>query len=166
MTGIAIDIAAESPLWQAVPDVEAIVTAAVSGAVAVARLEHAPGAELSVVLTDDAGIRTINAQWRAQDKPTNVLSFPQASAGDTATAPMLGDIVLAYETLDREAREAGRPLADHLTHLTVHGFLHLFGYDHVVDAEAEVMEAAEVAILARLGIASPYETAPLPRMTS
>jgi len=108
---IAIDFAQESELWQALPQAEAIVTAAVSAAVAGAGLEHAPGAELSVVLTDDAGIAKINAAWRGLDKPTNVLSFPLAAPQAIAGAPMLGDIIFAYETLDREAVEAGRPLA-------------------------------------------------------
>ena len=160
---IAIDFAVESPLWDAVADVEAVMTSAVSTAVAGAKLKHAPGAELSVVLTDDAGIAKINAAWRSIDKPTNVLSFPLVPPEATATAPMLGDIILAYETLDREAGEAGRPLKQHLIHLTVHGLLHLFGYDHVNEAEAETMEATEIAILARLGIDNPYAGAPLVR---
>jgi len=160
---VAIDFAQESELWQALPEAEAIVTAAVSAAVAGAGLKHAPGAELSVVLTHDAGIAGINAAWRGLDKPTNVLSFPQAAPEAVATAPLLGDIIFAYETLDREAREAGRPLAHHLSHLAVHGLLHLFGYDHQTEAEAEAMEAMEVAILERLGIDNPYAGAPLLR---
>jgi len=160
---IAIDFSVESALWDSIANVEEIVTTAVTTAVAAAGLRHAPNAELSVVLTDDAGIRSINAAWRQMDKPTNVLSFPQAPPGRVAKAPMLGDIILAYETLDREAIEAGRPLPQHLTHLTVHGLLHLFGYDHETDAEAEAMEAMEIAILARLGIESPYAEAPLQR---
>jgi probable rRNA maturation factor len=160
---IAIDFAVESELWQTVPDVEAVITAAVSAAVAGAKLKHAPGAELSVVLTDDTGIAKINAAWRAIDKPTNVLSFPLVQPTATARAPMLGDIILAYETLDREALEAGRPFQQHLTHLAVHGLLHLFGYDHVTPDEAEAMEAMEIAILARLGIDNPYAGAPLLR---
>jgi probable rRNA maturation factor len=160
---IAIDFAVESDLWDSVADVEAVIASAVSAAVAGAKLKHAPGAELSVVLTDDAGIRTINAAWRSIDKPTNVLSFPLVQPDATAKAPLLGDIVLAYETLDREAVEAGRPLQQHLSHLSVHGLLHLFGYDHQTQAEAETMEAMEIAILARLGIDNPYAGAPLLR---
>ncbi|MDQ0472364.1 rRNA maturation RNase YbeY [Labrys wisconsinensis] len=157
---IAIDIAWESPLWQRLADAGALVERAVAAAVRTGGLAHAPGAELSLVLTDDAAIAGINAAWRGKDKPTNVLSFPAAPASAIARSPLLGDIVLAYETLDREAAEAGLALADHFTHLVVHGFLHLFGYDHESDAEAEVMEALETRVLAGLGIADPYAEAP------
>ena len=156
---IAIDIARESPLWQRLPDADALVERAVSAAVTVGGLAHAPGAELSVVLTDDAGIRKLNAAWRAKDKPTNVLSFPAAAAPMIARSPMLGDIILAFETVDREAAEARQPPADHFVHLVVHGFLHLFGYDHQDDAEADAMEALETEILAELGIPDPYAEA-------
>jgi probable rRNA maturation factor len=161
---IAIDFAVESGLWQAVDGVEEIVTAAVRASVRVGKLKHAPCAELSIVLTDDAGIRKVNAAWRSKDVPTNVLSFPLVQPAAVAAAPMLGDIVLAFETLDREAVLSGRSLADHLTHLTVHGLLHLFGYDHESEAEAAVMEALEIAILAKLRIESPYADAPLLRV--
>ena len=157
---IAIDIARESPLWQRLAEAEALVERAVAAAASVGGPKHAPGAELSVVLTDDAGIKGINAAWRAMDKPTNVLSFPAAPATSIARSPMLGDIILAYETLEREAAEAGLPLAHHLSHLVVHGFLHLFGYDHATDAEADAMESLETRILAALGIPDPYAEAP------
>ncbi|MDQ0392568.1 rRNA maturation RNase YbeY [Labrys monachus] len=163
---IAIDIAEESDLWQRFDDMEERVRRAVTASVAVAALRHAPGAELSVVLTDDEAIRAINAQWRSLDKPTNVLSFPQAEGKAIARTPMLGDIILAYETIEREAEEAERPFADHLTHLVVHGLLHIFGYDHLTDAEAEAMEALEIRILATLGIENPYAGAPLLREAS
>jgi len=114
----------------------------------------------NMVLTDDAGIRKINATWREKDKPTNVLSFPAAPAPVIAASPMLGDIILAFETVEHEAAEGRLPLADHFVHLVVHGFLHLFGYDHQDDAEAEAMEALETRILAALGIADPYAEAP------
>ncbi|MEQ9326658.1 MAG: rRNA maturation RNase YbeY [Rhodospirillales bacterium] len=117
------------------------------------------GAEISILLTDDAEVRALNRDYRKQDKPTNVLSFA-AMDGDLAPMPdgslPLGDIVLAFETVGREAGEAGISLADHATHMVVHGTLHLLQYDHVTDAEAEVMESLETAILAGLGIADPY----------
>jgi len=113
--------------------------------------------ELSLVFTDDASIREINAEWRGQDKPTNVLSFPAFPlAPGGMPGPMLGDIIIARETVEREAAELEKSVDEHLTHLMVHGFLHLFGYDHMNDVEAEVMEGLETRILAGLGLSDPY----------
>lgn len=113
--------------------------------------------ELSLVFTDDAHIRDLNAQWRGKDKPTNVLSFPAFSGafGDRLP-PMLGDIVLARETIAREAELDGKPFDHHLVHLIVHGFLHLLGHDHETDEMAENMEDVERRILAGLAIPDPY----------
>lgn len=118
--------------------------------------------ELSLLFTDDTAMRRINAEWRGMDKPTNVLSFPAIpiEPGDMP-GPMLGDIVLAQETIAREAGELSRNFDDHLAHLLVHGYLHLFGYDHIEQDEAELMESHETRILAALGISDPYgHTAP------
>jgi probable rRNA maturation factor len=112
-------------------------------------------AELSIVLTDDAEQQVLNRDWRGIDKPTNVLSFPQIEPF-TPIAGILGDITLARETLEREATELGKSFADHFTHLVVHGFLHILGYDHIEEADALVMEGLETQILASLGIADPY----------
>lgn len=113
--------------------------------------------ELSLLFTDDASIREINAEWRGQDKPTNVLSFPAFPLEPGGVpGPMLGDVILAYETLQREAAELRKPFDEHLTHLLVHGFLHLFGYDHMETDEAEEMEGLETRILAELGLSDPY----------
>ncbi|AJY48370.1 rRNA maturation RNase YbeY [Martelella endophytica] len=114
--------------------------------------------ELSLVFTDDAAIREINAEWRDKDKATNVLSFPAfpVAPGDMP-GPMLGDIVIAYETVAREADELEKSFEDHLTHLLVHGFLHLLGYDHIENEEAELMEGLETRILATLGLSDPYQ---------
>jgi probable rRNA maturation factor len=113
--------------------------------------------EISLVFTDDDDIRGINAEWRGQDKPTNVLSFPAFPlVPGGKPGPMLGDIILAEETLRREALDLGKSFDDHLTHLLVHGFLHLFGYDHITDEEAAVMEGLEIRILAELGLENPY----------
>ncbi|CZT33999.1 rRNA maturation RNase YbeY [Rhizobium sp. 9140] len=113
--------------------------------------------ELSLVFTSDAEIRSINAEWRSQDKPTNVLSFPAFPVVPGGMpGPMLGDIVLAWETLVRESEDLGKPFDDHLTHLLVHGFLHLFGYDHLETEEAEQMEQLETRILSGLGVSDPY----------
>jgi probable rRNA maturation factor len=112
-------------------------------------------AELSIVLTDDAEQQVLNRDWRGVDKPTNVLSFPQIEPF-SPVAGILGDITLARETLEREAAELGKSLADHFTHLVVHGFLHILGYDHIEEADALVMEGLETQILASLGIADRY----------
>jgi probable rRNA maturation factor len=128
---------------------------AVAAAVEVADLDAPSGAELSLVLTDDAAIRVLNRDHRGKDKPTNVLSFPGFDV-DEAPGPLLGDIVIAWETVAREATEEGKSVADHFSHLVVHGMLHLFGYDHEAADDAEAMEAEERRVLARLGIADPY----------
>jgi probable rRNA maturation factor len=108
------------------------------------------GAELSILFTDDAHIRKLNNRFRGKNKPTNVLSFPQESG------PLLGDIVLAFETVGNEAALAGKPVEAHIAHLIVHGFFHLIGYDHAAAEEAEAMEALERDALGRIGIADPY----------
>jgi probable rRNA maturation factor len=114
-------------------------------------------AELSLVFSDDEAVREINAEWRGKDKPTNVLSFP-AFPVNPGKMPghMLGDIVIARETVERESVELEKPFEEHLTHLMVHGFLHLFGYDHMETQEAEKMEGLETRILATLGLSDPY----------
>ncbi len=117
--------------------------------------EMAGPAEVSILLTDDAEQRRLNQAWRNIDKPTNVLSFPQIEPF-ASVAGMLGDISLARETLEREAAEQGVTFEAHFTHLVVHGFLHLLGYDHIDEEEALAMEGLETQILATLGIADPY----------
>lgn len=113
--------------------------------------------EVSLVFTNDAAIREINAEWRDKDKPTNVLSFPAFPlVPGGKPGPMLGDIVVARETVEREAVDLEKSFDEHLTHLLVHGFLHLFGYDHLETEEAETMEALETRILASLGLSDPY----------
>ncbi|MDR3475367.1 MAG: rRNA maturation RNase YbeY [Devosia sp.] len=113
-------------------------------------------AELSIVLTDDAEQQQLNKEWRGIDKPTNVLSFPQIEPFGPVSG-ILGDIVLARETLEREAEELQKPFAHHFTHLVVHGFLHILGYDHVEEGDALRMESLETRILETLGIADPYQ---------
>lgn len=112
-------------------------------------------AELAIVLTNDAEQRDLNLQWRGKDSPTNVLSFPQIEPFGPVVG-ILGDITMARETLEREAADQGTSFADHFTHLVVHGFLHILGYDHLSDAEALQMESLETQILASLGIDDPY----------
>ncbi|HEY0223055.1 MAG TPA: rRNA maturation RNase YbeY [Pseudolabrys sp.] len=150
--GPPVDIQVASPLWRAQPHAEQTVRAAI--AAAAAALSTMDG-EVSVVLTDDAAIRSLNRDWRNIDKPTNVLSFPAAKIAGGGIA-MLGDIVIAYETLERECIDESRDFPHHLAHLTVHGFLHLAGYDHQNDAEADDMEALERRIMASLQMPDPY----------
>ncbi len=159
----AIDIVRESPLWQEQPDTEAALRRAIAEAAADVSTKDA---ELAIVLTDDSRIRELNRVWRGIDKPTNVLSFPAKEAVGNGATALLGDIVIAYETTAREAREQATPFLHHVAHLTVHGFLHLRGYDHEADDEAETMERLERAILARLDISDPYaarDAAPIDR---
>lgn len=145
--------------WRTEPDAEAVVHRAIAAAAETVDADIGE-AELAVMLTDDAGIRTLNSNWRGIDKPTNVLSFPAlqpAGASGPDDAPrMLGDIAIAYETTRKEADDEQKPFDHHLSHLAVHGFLHLIGYDHEQDDDAEVMETLEQRILAQLGIPNPY----------
>jgi probable rRNA maturation factor len=170
----AIDIKVDSPLWKTRRGVKAVLQRAICEAAAMAATS---GGELAIVLTDDSAIRALNRDWRGQDRPTNVLSFPancpspslprkragracggarSERAGDRGRVRLLGDIVIAYETMAREALAERRPFAHHLAHLAVHGFLHLVGHDHAADADADAMEALEIAVLARLDVPNPY----------
>ena len=150
----SVDIVIESSLWKAQREAEALLRRAI---IAAASTVSATEGELAVVLTDDTAIRALNRDWRRKDSATNVLSFPASDAGGAGGAPrLLGDIVIAYETTEREARAERKPFAHHLAHLAVHGFLHLAGYDHAEDDEADAMERLETAILARLHVPDPY----------
>lgn len=150
-----IDISIEHEPWQQLGDVIEMVERALDHAGRAVAERIPDGAEVSVVLSDNATVKQLNAQWRGQDKATNVLSFASNDA-DGPLSPLLGDIILAFETLERECHEQDKSLPDHLSHLVVHGFLHLLGYDHIADDEAETMEDMERSILASLGIADPY----------
>lgn len=177
MSGFAIEVAISDPRWgEGFGNIEALCRRAARAAFAVAGLVPAAGPELSILLADDAEMRRLNRRFRGIDKPTNVLAFPGEDAGgDEPGGRLLGDVVLGYETVCREAREQERLAADHLAHLVVHGCLHLAGYDHHEDADAARMEAAEGAALARLGRPDPYNpgaaaaapqaTGPTPRQT-
>lgn len=153
---VAIDVAVEAEGWPPEAELCARVGAALEAAVEEGGLAFHPGSELSLLFSDDATVRDLNARWRGQDKPTNVLSFPGDDEEGPVFGPVLGDIVFALETVRREAEETGRPFENHLSHLIVHGILHLFGYDHQIDAEAEEMESLERRILARLNVPDPY----------
>ena len=148
---LKIDVLVDSDCWNQPAKARAIVRRAVAEAAATV---STTGTELAIVLTDDSAIRQLNRLWRGIDAATNVLSFPSKRAADEP--PHLGDIVLAYETIAREAGTEGKPFAHHLAHLVVHGFLHLIGYDHDKDSNAEAMEQTERKILRRLNIPDPY----------
>ncbi len=151
-----LDIAFESADWQDFEGIERLAEDAIDAALKTSGAKLPPGAEISILLCDDAFIQDLNQKWRGMDKPTNVLSFP---AGGGPLSQILGDIVIAYGTAAREAEAEAKPLRNHVAHLLVHGFLHLIGYDHEIAAEAEAMEALECAILADLGIDDPYRGA-------
>jgi probable rRNA maturation factor len=121
------------------------------------RVGRLGNAEVSVVLADDPFVRRLNRDHRGKDKPTNVLSFPLDDAASAKGRQLLlGDVVLAYRTIRREAKEEGKRLASHAAHMLVHGTLHLLGFDHERDRAARIMERHEVRILKRLGVADPY----------
>ena len=177
-----IEVEVEDESWTAaLPDAEALVEVAAAVALSAAHtgerrdpsdasrpsppaatdagLSVAPGLHrdergwgVTVLLTDDATVRDLNLRFRGKDAATNVLSFP----APPSAAPHLGDVALAYGVCAREAAEQGKPLGDHLQHLVVHGVLHLLGFDHLDDSEAEAMEARERAILSTLGVSDPY----------
>jgi probable rRNA maturation factor len=143
---IAVEV--EEDAWRAVPDVEAVTARAAEAALA-----SEPG-DLVIVLADDNAVAEVNGRFRDKPRPTNVLSFPAAESA----WPHRGDLILASGVCRAEAEAQGKTLADHLTHLVVHGVLHVLGHDHGRDDEAEAMEAEERRILAALGVADPYET--------
>jgi probable rRNA maturation factor len=151
---LSIETSVESDSWRSIANLDALVERCLAEALAETDEHVRDGAEVSLLFCDDARIRDLNARFRGMDKPTNVLSFPGPEPIETAH--VLGDIAIAYETVAREAEEQGKPLPHHLCHMIVHGFLHLLGFDHETDEEAEAMEADEARVLQRMGIADPY----------
>lgn len=156
-----IDISVQDPRWETIPNVEKLVEKAV-----ITTLNSTPlprealdkDLEISVVLANDDLMQVLNREYREKDKPTNVLTFAALDsempmAGDELN---LGDIILSYQTIEREAKEQGKYLTDHLVHLTVHGMLHLLMYDHQTEDEANTMETLEIRILERLSVQNPY----------
>ena len=145
-----IDVEIEDPAWtEALPKAEMFARGA---ALAALDKEEAGHEGVTILLTDDESVRDLNARFRGQDKLTNVLSFPAPDNPER----FAGDVALAFGVCAREAAEQGKTLGDHLQHLVVHGVLHLLGYDHIGDDEAEVMEDLERAVLADLGVSDPY----------
>lgn len=161
VSGLEIEVLREAGDWDSGAD--ELVRRAAEHAYVVTRGGEA--AELCIVLADDALVAKLNKAYRGKEGPTNVLSFPAAEMPDTGApeavfagvSPLLGDVVLARETIAREAVDQNKKFADHLSHLTVHGVLHLLGHDHLEDADADEMEALERDILEDLGVADPYD---------
>jgi probable rRNA maturation factor len=156
-----LDVLVESGLWKEPGKVKTLLRRTIGQAAAALSTS---GVEVAIVLTDDSAIRLLNRQWRGIDAATNVLSFP--SENPRGHGPFIGDIVLARETIAREATGEHKPFAHHLAHLAVHGFLHLLGYDHEDDKDAAVMERLERKILRRLAIPDPYRPVPAARRAS
>jgi probable rRNA maturation factor len=169
---VKLEIAVRSKLWQKQRTAQSVVRKAV---LAAAKAASTAPAELAIVLSHDSAIKTLNRDWRGKNTATNVLSFPAAPTGPSPKAgkssqksnrkfprptPYIGDIVIAYQTTAREAAAEGKPFRHHLAHLAVHGFLHLLGYDHENDRDAEKMESLERRILERLAVPDPYAPRP------
>ncbi|MEI8153315.1 MAG: rRNA maturation RNase YbeY [Hyphomicrobiales bacterium] len=151
---VKIEVMVRSARWRKRPSAKTIVKKAV---LAAAQAVSTGPAELAIVLADDSAIQALNRDWRGKNAPTNVLSFPAAPPGKTRPAsPYIGDIVIAYQTVAREAVAEGKPFGHHLTHLAIHGFLHLLGHDHENDRDAQKMERLERRILKRMAIPDPY----------
>ncbi len=157
-----IDVAIQDPAWGDIPNIEGLVLTTVRTALQMAKLPQkidGKKLEISFMLANDELTHVLNREYREKDKPTNILTF---AALDDEQEPMgpdtisLGDVVLSFQTIEREAREQGRFLQDHITHLVAHGTLHLLGYDHIEDHEATDMETLEIRILEKLGVQNPY----------
>jgi probable rRNA maturation factor len=149
-----VEISIDDRDWRAVPNLRKLARGAIAAALPDQKVS------LSLLFTGDAKMLEINRQWRGKATATNVLSFPVAADAPVPKGELqpLGDIVLAYGVVSREALEQQKPVGDHVAHLIVHGVLHLLGYDHEDEAEADAMEAREIAILAELGMGNPYTT--------
>jgi probable rRNA maturation factor len=158
---VKLEVIVRSALWQKRRTAKSVIKKAISAA---AQAASTAPAELAIVLSNDSGIQALNRDWRGKDQPTNVLSFPAApiqsarkgSSKSRVPPPYIGDIVIAYQTTAREAVADGKPFDHHLAHLAVHGYLHLLGYDHENDRDAEIMERLERRILKRLAVPDPY----------
>ena len=155
-----IQIAVEYPAWKGLANLRKQTRMAIDACAKQAGPQIRRKSEISLLLCADEKIKELNRNWRGIDKPTNVLSFPQ---GDVAHLAMLGDIAISFDTIHREAKAEGKTLQDHYTHMVIHGFLHLLGFDHIDQEEALEMEDLERQILASLGVSDPYASADLMR---
>jgi probable rRNA maturation factor len=148
---IAFDLLVEDDRWTGLGDLEALTRKALDAGAGQAASDSG---RITLLLADDAALQALNREFRGKDKPTDVLSFPSLPMD----RPFLGDIAIAYDVFAVDAAIQGKTLEDHLCHLIIHGYLHLLGYDHEIDTEADAMEALETMALASLGIANPYES--------
>jgi probable rRNA maturation factor len=153
---VRIDFVETSRRWRGALAARSLARKAIAATAEECGIALRRGAEVCVHLVGDAEIQALNARWRGRDAPTNVLSFPATEPARLGEARLLGDVLIAFETMKREAEREHKPLADHYRHLVVHGFLHLLGFDHIEDGEAEVMEALEIRVLAQLGVPDPH----------
>ena len=153
---VAAEVVRDADGWPDEDVLQRISDRAIAAACSAGDLSLLENASLAILFADDAAVRRLNAEFRDQHKPTNVLSFPASGDGGFGEASHLGDIVLAFETVVAEAERGATPFEHHVTHLVMHGFLHLLGYDHMDDEEAQVMERLETLALSELGIADPY----------
>jgi probable rRNA maturation factor len=150
-----LEITVEHPGWTLkLPALQGLAERVIGACVEVCSPQLAPSTELSVLFTDARKVRELNAVWRKQDKPTNVLSFPAPPGAGPIR--MLGDVVLSFETVESEASAEHKSFENHTIHLIAHGFLHLLGFDHETDRDAQEMEDRERAALALLGAPDPY----------
>lgn len=157
---LTVDIAVEDRNWiRREPALSKLTTKILKRVLKSVNWPAAIKTEISIVYSNDNNVQELNRDWRGKDKPTNVLSFPQFEnfTPDTGQIAHLGDIVMAYQTISREAKEQKKAFQAHLTHLLIHGLLHLLGYDHETDKDAKKMEKLEVQILAGLGYTDPYQ---------
>jgi probable rRNA maturation factor len=156
---LSLDVLTEAGDWTAFAPVERAIQQVAMALSRHARTRTVLGAEATIVLADDALVQQLNSSYRGKDKPTNVLSFPFQAPPGAETSRVLGDVILAAETVRREADESRTPPVHHLQHLVLHGLLHLIGFDHETEAEAEDMERVETEILAGIGVADPHAPA-------
>ena len=153
---LSLDLRIADARWEALGDLEALA----AGVLGRAASHIKSTGELAILFTDNAEMRALNSQWRQRDKPTDVLSFPSGQPGIPGQPQHLGDIALGYETALLDAEMMHRPFEGHVSHLLIHGFLHLLGYDHIETEDAQVMEPLETEILASLGWPDPYASGP------
>lgn len=159
-----IDIAVQDPIWESLGDIDTLIYQAVEKALSSAimpKFAFGKALEVSVVLANDDLVQVLNREYREKDKPTNVLTFASMDSDDFEEIMLMeplniGDVILSYQTIERECQEQGKFLLDHINHLVVHGTLHLLGYDHINDDEATDMETLEIRILEQLGVQNPY----------